>query len=392
MNIYQIFIRNLTQEGTFKAAQEDLKRIKAMNFDYIYLMPFHPISVLNRKGTYGSPYAIQDYYGVSEDLGTLDDVKAFLEEAHRLDLKVIMDIVFNHAGADHVWTQSNPQFFLLDEQGQPTRKVADWSDIVDYNFSSQELFQSLKEVLMIWAEFGFDGYRCDVASLVPFNFWLEAISQVCGHYPHVEWYSESVDHRFLRALRLQGENILSDLDILRMFNGSYDYDIWPLQQEVMFDDTRMDEYITLLNYRYAQQMKNKRKWHFIENHDQIRLREKGMSEKEFKKWLAFSLIQEGMGFIYQGMESKSQPHVSFFEKQVINREFDDELVALITQLNTIKKEIITEEILYQDFSYQDKTLIVTITTKVFIHTFRCHADFIKHDKIDKEKVGEKHGN
>ena len=386
MNIYQLFIRNLTQEGTFEAATHDLARISQMGFDYIYLMPFHPISKHNRKGTYGSPYAIADYYEVSDDLGTKEDLKNFLKRAHELNLKVIMDIVFNHAGADHVWTQSNPNYFLLDEKGQPTRKVADWSDIVDYNFDNLDLYNELKNVLLAWAEFGFDGFRCDVASLVPYSFWLEAISQVCGKYPHIEWYSESIDHDFLKALRLQGEIVLSDLDILRMFNGSYDYDIWKLQMEVMFDDSKMDQFVSILNYRYAQQMKDKVKWHFIENHDQIRLREKGMSNDHYKNWLAFILFQEGMGFVYQGMETEQQPHRSFFEKQVINRNFDKDLVELITKMNKLKKEIVNDGIIWQEISYQDKVLVTEITTKQAIHTLKCSFGSpvgVIHDKIER---------
>ena len=384
MNIYQIFVRNLTQEGTFKAATQDLHRIAQMGFEVIYLMPFQPISKLNRKGTYGSPYAIADYYGVSEDLGTHDEVKTFLETAHQLGLKVIMDIVFNHAGADHVWTKTHPHFFLLDEQGNPTRKVADWYDIVDYNFDEIELYTELKKVLMFWAEFGFDGFRCDVASLVPFSFWLEAISLVCGHYPHIKWYSESIDHKFLKALRLQGESVMSDMDILRMFDGSYDYDIWPLQLEVMFDHSKMETYVEVLNYRYALQLKNKVKWHFVENHDQVRMREKGLSDRDYKNWLAFSLFQQGMGFVYQGMESKSQPHASFFEKEVINRDFDESLISLMTKINQIKKEIVQQPILWQEFSYQKESLITEITVSEFVYTLYCHFGThgpVLHDKI-----------
>lgn len=371
-NLYQVFIRNHTPEGTIKALIEDLDRIKDMGFDVIYLMPFHPISYLNRKGTYGSPYAIADYYTVSEDLGTLADMKDLLNEIHQREMKVIMDIVFNHAGADHIYTRTHPDYFLLDDKGQPTRKVADWSDIVDYNFDNRDLWNELKKVLMYWAEFGFDAYRCDVANLLPFEFWLEAISLVKSKYPELKWFSESVSPGFVKALRLQGETIVSDLDILRLFDGSYDYDIWQLQQDAMFDHSKIETFSTLLNYRYASMMKNKTKWHFIENHDNERLRDKGMSEKDYRRWLTYALLYPGMGFLYAGQESKEQPNASFFEKQVINRDFDDDLVDYIRLLNDRKKQLVQEQIVWCETRYEDKSLYIDITTKEKTHTFGLH--------------------
>lgn len=384
MNLYQIFIRNLTPEGTFRAAQTDLKRIKEMGFDIIYLMPIHPISKLQRKGTYGSPYAISDYYEVNEDYGTKEDLKAFLEQAHRLELKVIMDVVFNHAGADHRWIKEHPDFFLLDEKGQPTRKVSDWSDIVDFNFDNHELVHELINVLLYWASFGFDGFRCDVASLVPFSFWLEAVSRVCASFPFVKWFAESIDHDFLRAIKTQGEEVASDLDLLRLFNGSYDYDIWKLQEKAMKDLNTMNEFVSVLNYRYAQQLSGKEKWHFIENHDQKRLLANGMSLRDYKNWLAFILFQSGTGFVYQGMESLNQKEVSFFEKVTINRDFDEALVALISTINHIKKEWQQEKEVYQMFFFENDALMTQITTQQSVYTMTCCFGSpirVIHDKI-----------
>lgn len=367
-NIYQVFIRNHTPEGTIQALIKDIPRITAMGFKFLYLMPFHPISVLNRKGTYGSPYAIADYLGVSEDLGTKDDLKELLDVCHQQGLKVIMDIVFNHCGADNVWTKTHPDYFILDEQGQPTRKVADWSDIVDFDYTNKNLWNDLKNVLIYWAKFGFDAFRCDVANLVPYGFWLEAKSELKGKGLDVYWFSESVDLGFREALLKNHEVVLSDLDILRLFDGSYSYDVWKEQKEAMHNPDFIPQYSALLNYRYGQQIQGKMKWNFVENHDQVRVRANGMSQETYRKWLSFVLFYPGMGFVYAGGESKDQPEASFFEKAPFNMDFDSKLVSLITRCNEIKAQWQSEGEVWAKTLYENNVFKTIVTTRLHDYT------------------------
>src|SRR5690349_17121091 len=82
--LYQINTRQFTPEGTFRAAEKQLPRLKALGVDIVWLMPIHPIGVQNRKGSLGSPYSVRDYYGVNPEFGTLADLKSFVATAHRL--------------------------------------------------------------------------------------------------------------------------------------------------------------------------------------------------------------------------------------------------------------------------------------------------------------------
>ena len=100
--IYQVYVRNYSEEGTFKSLEDDLERIKELGVDYIYILPIHPIGKKNRKGSLGSPYSIKDYYGINPELGTLDDFKSLIHRVHELDMKLMMDIVFNHTSYDSV--------------------------------------------------------------------------------------------------------------------------------------------------------------------------------------------------------------------------------------------------------------------------------------------------
>ena len=107
--MYQINTRQFTPEGTFRAAQEHLPRLQAMGIDILWLMPIHPIGEKNRKGTLGSPYSVKDYYGVNPEFGTEEDFRAFVNAAHELGMRVILDWVANHSAWDNPLVEQHPE-------------------------------------------------------------------------------------------------------------------------------------------------------------------------------------------------------------------------------------------------------------------------------------------
>ncbi|MGB9686263.1 MAG: alpha-amylase family glycosyl hydrolase, partial [Rectinema subterraneum] len=164
--IYQIYLRNFTKEGTFRAAIPHLARIANMGFTWVYLTPIHPIGEEARKGSLGSPYAIRNYREINPELGSLEDFQAFIAEAHRIGLRVMIDVVFNHTSPDSILVQEHPDWFLKGPDGKPARKCEDWSDVVDFDYSaSPHLWVELISTLAMWRDRGVDGFRCDVASL-----------------------------------------------------------------------------------------------------------------------------------------------------------------------------------------------------------------------------------
>jgi glycosidase len=180
--IYEVNIRQFTPEGTFNAFAQHLPRIKAMGVGLIWLMPIHPIGLLHRKGRLGSYYAVQDYQGINPEFGTLNDFKALVAQAHQLGLKVIIDWVANHTAWDHVWVHQNPNWFKKNAAGEiypvtftdgPEPEY--WTDVVALDFSVKALWQGMTEAMLYWVkEADVDGFRCDVAGLVPTPFWEHA--------------------------------------------------------------------------------------------------------------------------------------------------------------------------------------------------------------------------
>ena len=168
--IYSVFVRNHTPEGTFRALERDLDRLSALGTDIVWLMPIHPIGEVGRKGTLGSPYAIRDYRDVNLEYGTVEDFRHLVDAIHVRGMKCIIDVVYNHTSPDSVLAQTHPEWFFRDEQGRPSRHVADWWDVVDLDYTHKELWRYQIDTLKMWAEI-VDGFRCDVASSVPLDFW-----------------------------------------------------------------------------------------------------------------------------------------------------------------------------------------------------------------------------
>ena len=129
--IYEIYVRNHGPNGTFADVEADLERIRALGVDVIWFMPIHPIGKLNKKGSLGCPYSIQDYRGVNPEYGTRQDFKRLIEKAHALGLKVMIDVVYNHTAHDSVLVKEHPEYFHQDAEGKPVTTVPDWSDVID---------------------------------------------------------------------------------------------------------------------------------------------------------------------------------------------------------------------------------------------------------------------
>ena len=187
--IYSVFVRNHTDEGSFRAVIPDLPRIRKLGTDVVWLMPIHPIGKEKRKGTLGSPYANMDYRSVNPEYGSLEDFAALADAIHENGMKCIIDVVYNHTSPDSVLWKTHPEFFYKKKDGQPGNHVGDWSDIIDLDYTVPELWDYQIESLKYWAGF-VDGFRCDVASMVPVGFWKKARAEVEKVRPGCLWLAE----------------------------------------------------------------------------------------------------------------------------------------------------------------------------------------------------------
>lgn len=174
--IYEVNVRQYTPEGTFKAFENHLPRLKNMGVDIIWLMPIHPIGVQNRKGTLGSYYSVKDFYGINPEFGTMKDFQHLVDKIHAMGMYVIIDWVGNHSAWDNSLATQHPDWYTKTREGnfQPTPWY-DWDDVIDFDYDNPDLRKYMTEALKYWVkETNIDGCRADVAGFIPTGFWENA--------------------------------------------------------------------------------------------------------------------------------------------------------------------------------------------------------------------------
>ena len=362
--IYQVFVRQYSKSSNFKGVTKDLKRIKALGVDIIYLLPIHPIGKKNKKGSLGCPYSIANYREVNPDLGTLDDFKELILETHKMGLKLIIDVVYNHTSRDSRLLQEHPEWFYKNESGNIANKVGDWWDVFDLDYSHQELREELIDTLCYWATLGVDGFRCDVASLIPLDFWLTARKRLESINPNIILLAESVHIEFLKSLRDQGFEAYSDCELYQAFDMEYDYDIYHLYQDYLFNNQNLNLWLKALRNQEMIYPSNYIKVRCLDNHDQRRFGEFIKDESKFINLLALNYLLKGTTFIYAGTEVKDEKLESLFDIDLINWNTGHDYSQIMQKLSSIKKhplfkdgtyDIILEELEVAHLIYKSKT-------------------------------------
>ncbi|MFN3989417.1 MAG: alpha-amylase family glycosyl hydrolase [Erythrobacter sp.] len=321
--IYQINTRQFTREGTLRAAAAHLPRLAEMGIDIVWLMPIHPIGAVGRKGTMGSPYAVQDYRAINPDLGQEADLKAFVERAHGLGMKVILDWVANHSAWDNPLTHSHPEWYQRSPEGNlMPPEGTDWSDVVAFDYANPALREYMAGSLAYWVrEFGIDGFRADVAGYVPLDFWEVARAQLDEIKPVfmlAEW-----EQRDLHA---------------RAFDATYAWR-W---KEVMQRIARGEADASAMRAYYAE---HKTSWPhaayrmvYTDNHDQNAW--DGVAADiygpAYQAAIALSFAGPGIPLIHNGQEADLAHKLAFFEKDEIvwNKGRHDLLIRQLIALKT----------------------------------------------------------
>ncbi len=320
--LYEVYPRAFSEQGNFAALTERLESLKNIGIEILWLMPVYPIGRKERKGKSGSPYAIRDYFNVNPEYGSKADFKDLVRRAHRLGMRVIIDMVPNHVAPDFETLHRQPDLICRDAEGRPKRKVADWSDVVDLDYLNTHTRSFMAEVMQFWIdEFDVDGYRCDVAGLVPADFWEWVIPQLrkrkSDFYLLAEWESPDL-HRV-------------------GFNSTYDWSTLRLLRQVFAGETKIDLLADWILTKSAIYPHNSLPLRFLENHDLPRARRLFSGEQLFAAMtLLFSL--HGLPLLYNGQEIGTTHRPSLFEKEPIDwKNKDQRVFNVVRELIDLRK-------------------------------------------------------
>ncbi|MDO4670181.1 MAG: alpha-amylase family glycosyl hydrolase [Aerococcus sp.] len=336
--IYSIFTRNFTPEGTLQAIIPKLDRIKALGTDIIWLLPFYPNGEVHRKGTIGSPYAIQDYRAIDPNQGSIADLESLVAAAHARDMKVIIDIVYNHTSPDSILATTHPDWFYHKPNGEMGNHVGDWYDVVDLDYTKKALWDYQIETLCFWAQY-VDGFRCDVAPLVPLEFWQRARTAVADIKKDTIWLAESVERNFITTLRSMQLTALSDSELYQAFDLTYDYDISEAFKAYRDQTGPLSDYVKGLAEQDTTYPANYVKMHHLENHDNDRIAAH-IETNEWWQWHAFLYFLKGASLIYNGQEVAAKATPSLFDPDVIHWDETTDHSEQLRHLAKLKKALI----------------------------------------------------
>ncbi len=321
-NIYEVNIRQYTPEGTFAAFAQHLPRLADMGVEVLWFMPITPISKAGRKGTMGSYYACSDYASTNPEFGTVGDFKNLVQQAHAAGMKVIIDWVANHTGLDHVWTNTHPGFYKKDIDGK-FYDTHGWDDVIDLNYYDQPMRAAMIADMEFWIrECNIDGFRCDMAHLVPLDFWRQARTTLDPIKP-LFWLAETEDLLYLDTFDTcyawrwmhhtekfsQGQLSLQSLaDLLQLYLQEFPTGTCPL--------------------------------FFTSNHD-----ENSWNGTEYEKYdgaarplAVFNATWFGIPLIYSGQELPNLKRLKFFDKDPIEWTGRNQLHDFYKSLNRLRKQ------------------------------------------------------
>ncbi len=301
--IYEVNIRQFTPEGTFAAFAKHLRELKRLGVKIIWLMPVQPVGVLHRKGKLGSYYSVKDYKAVNPEFGTNKDFADLVNGAHKLGMKVILDWVANHTAWDNPWIKEHPDFYTRDKNGKIISPVPDWRDVADLDYSNHLLWEKMSDAMLYWIKnFDVDGFRCDVAAMVPTEFWNYAVGRLM-----------KVKNVFMLAEA-------SEPELYSAFDMTYD---WKLKD--IFNDIAKGEkdcsyiYNHFAEYEAETYPVDSYRMLFTSNHDENSWT--GSAIERLGKYAPlFAVVCEtgdGMPLIYSGQEAGLKKRLRFFDKDTI---------------------------------------------------------------------------
>jgi len=319
--VYEVFVRVFSDQGTFEQVQNKISYLKELGVQTIWLMPIYPIGKRGRKGSLGSPYSVRDYYEVNPEFGTKKDLKNLISAVHQNDMHIIIDMVANHVSKDYVEMNSRQELFVKDAHGNFTREVADWSDVTDLDYDIPFTRQYMKKVMKYWVEeFNFDGYRCDVAGMVPLDFWEEVVAELKEIKPDVYMLAEWEGSR----------------PHVYAFHSTYDWTLYHLLKDIYKGEKPAYQAVEWVEEKRDFYPKNALPLRFIENHDEQRAA-KVFGGESSKSFAAFIFSIYGVPLLYNGQEWGETVKPTLFDKVEINwNDRDENMLSFYKKLISLR--------------------------------------------------------
>jgi glycosidase len=323
--LYEVNVRQYTDQGTFNAFAEHLPRLKALGIDVLWFMPTYPIGIKNKKGELGSYYSVRDYMNVNPEFGTLDDFKALLNKAHEMGMHVILDWVPNHTSWDNNLTVEHPDWYARDSTGKFTPPLGtDWTDVIQLDWSKRALQDYMIDAMKFWVNMGADGFRIDHPHNTPKEFWERARTELTA----------------IKPVLLIGEIEDPTYFLEKGFDMNYAWEMHHLMNSIAQGKDSVGKLVKYYNKEWQVYPNNVYRLQFLTNHDENTWAGTidslmGDSQRAFATLI---FTDQGVPLIYSGQEDCLNKRIKFFERDPITWNDTCSLTKFYTDLISLKKQ------------------------------------------------------
>lgn len=322
--MYEVNLRQYTPGGSIREFREHLARLRDLGIGILWFMPIYPVGEKNRKGSLGSYYSIRDYRAVNPEFGTLDEFRSLVAEAHDMGMKVILDWVANHTAWDHRWTRDHPEFYNRDERGGFRAPFPEWEDVIHLDYGNPALWDAMIGDMIFWLEEAdIDGFRCDMAHLVPTLFWNRARRDLEAVRP-VFMLAESENHDLLEY----AFDAIYNWKLLHAMNdlAAGDMTAQALADLAVNEQQHLPEGASLLN--------------FTSNHDENSWQGSAIERLHYflEPLTVLTFLLPGIPLVYSGQEAGNYRRLEFFDKDLIEWK-EDKMARLYAKLAHLVKKL-----------------------------------------------------
>ena len=309
--VYEVNVRQFSESGKLSGVSDRLQFLKDLGVDVLWFMPLHPIGEENRKGTLGSYYSVKDYKAFNPEFGTELEFQLFVKKAHELGFKVIIDWVANHTAWDHAWIKQHPDWYERDAAGK-IQTPFDWTDVAKLNYASKPMRAAMTDAMKHWvSKYDIDGFRCDVAFLVPVDFWNEnrkALEKIKPMYMLAEMEANNDINKTPAAYYASA------------FNASYAWTFMGASADLVAGKKSMNEFKSIMQKNYAELPASMHKMFFLTNHDENTWNAT-IQERYGENWKAIAALvytlPQSLPLMYTGEEAGLERRLKFFEKDPV---------------------------------------------------------------------------
>jgi cyclomaltodextrinase / maltogenic alpha-amylase / neopullulanase len=323
--IYEVYLRSFSKDGTLKALEARIPELKKLGVTVVWLMPIHPTGIEGRKGSLGSPYSVRDYYAINPEFGTLNDFKALVSTVHQQGMKIIIDLVANHTAWDNPMLKEHPEWYTHDKSGKIISPNPDWADVADLNYDQTSLRNYMIRMMKYWVrDIGIDGFRCDVAELVPTDFWEAAVKELDA----------------IKPVMLLSEGTLPEHHV-KAFDLTYSWNMYDVLEKVIGGSTPATIFDNLLKTESYHFPQGSLRMRFNTNHDKNAF--DGPAVEKFtpqgaKATAVLAFTYPGVPLIYNGEEVGNNKRLNLFQKVDIDWSNGKDFRELYETLSSLRRE------------------------------------------------------